>query len=179
MALPRMTIWVVLAVVAVVAVAAAWYFLLRGPPCDVRHEDTDGYAFCYPDTWTLEQGQRGTDAAVLAPLSGPDDQVRESVNLVVNDNSQATIQEAAQAQERGLAQSGHQKVSATFGDVDGEPAHTVVYTFRQDGLDLRGEQTVVLHGGRAYFVTFTAQQGHEAEVRSEVDAILDSFEFTS
>ncbi|MHB8634277.1 MAG: hypothetical protein ACYDBQ_10000 [Thermoplasmatota archaeon] len=152
----------------------------------VAFENTDhAYGLCLPaGDWTAQCHVYGVEVQVQAPAR-PSDPFQANVNVVherVPANLTLVQQAAALLQQASRYATNVTLFVRTNTTLGGEPALALAYAgvvhySRNVTLPLYWEQTVALHGGLAYMVTYTSFYGNQGIFQSAVDSMLASWRF--
>lgn len=132
----------------------------------------------YPEDWTVQE-LPGVAFAIAAPLDGADDTFAENVNLVVQDLGGQEIN-ADDYKELSKAQL---KQTITNFDLRDEGSLTEAgvngfyldFAGQQGEHDLYWRQFLVLDGGKAYTLTYTAEEDSFDNYVDQVKTMLDSW----
>jgi acetaldehyde dehydrogenase (acetylating) len=138
----------------------------------------DGVGLTYPVEWTMDRsGAQGTSVIFLSPLDSGD-VFRDNVNLLVQDAAGTDLPAyiAATEQQVRALNKGDLLHSATQRNSTGE-YHTFEYTGTANDLHLHWKQEVRMRGGKAYLLTFTAQEDAWEEMLYVAEAIMGSFKW--
>ena len=133
----------------------------------------------YPAAWDVEEGVMGTAVFFLSPLSGPYDQFRENVNIIVEDVSAhpgltvddyeiVSIDELARTiTDFTIIERGRRIVS-------GRPARTLEFTGTQGIYQVRFLQVYTIIAGRAFVITYTAEDSQYQIYLPAVTRMIDT-----
>ena len=139
-----------------------------------------GFALAVPGHWDVDtSGAMGAALIAMSPLGPDGDDFRENVNVVVQDVGAYGLDldgfVALSEEQVTTFVTDAEFVSSERDTLGAHPHHRLTYTGRQGKYALRYEQRYWVVDGRAYILTFTAEQdAHEgyAEVGQRV---LESF----
>ncbi len=138
-----------------------------------------GVSLAHPVEWTVdESGERGAAVIFLSPLDSGD-LFSENVNLLVQDAPGVSLTEYATATEAQVGQQlakGTMITSSATRDITGE-MHQFEYTGELSGRAMHWKQVVRIREGKAYLLTFTAEEGSWDEMLFLAEAIMGSFKW--
>jgi hypothetical protein len=142
-------------------------------------ESPDGdFSVLLPDGWT-DGSDRLSGIAVTGYFGPTADGFATNVNVVrepVSGMDLAQYYEATIANVRNTL-----RVTAlsqpTYRQVDGENALDYSFRDKQVGRTLQQRQTLVLHDGKGYVITYTALPSSYAASLADADAIIDSWQW--
>ena len=154
-----------------------------GAPKMVRYTDKpNGFSLEHPEHWEKAPNPNEHVVAMFrdAP-SGPDDKVRENINVVVThlptDARNVTLDQVLPAVKATIKQQ--------FPDVDiiedaptklaGQDAHKIVYRAKMQGVDLKFVQVMAIANSNFYTVTFTSTTDGFPKYEAVLAAMLESF----
>jgi hypothetical protein len=117
----------------------------------------------------MKEDPRGSGAAFLEPLQGPDDNFRENINIVVIQFAQNVgLAAYAKANDQNMAKlaSDYQQVESSAVKLNGQDARRTVFKHKVGSFDLQVLSYLLVKGGRGYVLACTAKadayQEHEA-----------------
>ena len=154
--------------------------MLTEMAADWQTLDEDNYKIEYPSDWTLDRsGQMGMSFLLLSERSDSDDQFRENVNLIIQDLGGQTITldqyvQLSEDQIKTLITNSNLLKSERLRSPDTD-YHHVVYTGDQGTFALQFEQHYYIVHGKAYVLTFTAEQSAVEEYQRIARQVLSSF----
>lgn len=145
-------------------------------------DDTNQISIEYPEDWTLSNDIPGVSFAVLAPVAGADDTFQENVNLVVQDLQGQAID---LAQYMTLTKDQLSQVITNYEFVDEETIKAengldvamLDYTGQQGQNDLYWRQAIMINGGKAYVLTYSATEDEFDTYAEQVGNIMGSLTF--
>jgi hypothetical protein len=134
----------------------------------------------YPAGWKADEGAAGAVVVFYSPLEGSDDKFSENVNILVEDVSAHPGMTIRKYTETGIAQ-----LASFFTDfrlvdnrrhtVDGRRARLIEYTCRQGEFQLHVLQAMTIADGKAYVLTFTAEEANYERYLPAARRIMESF----
>ena len=137
-----------------------------------------GFSVSYPPGWQARKDVLGT-AVVLLPTPAPD-QFASNFNVLVQPVPEGiTLAQLTELSLKQLANvvTDYKLVSQGGATVGGVPARQLEYTGTQGKFALHWQQLYALRGGKAYVLTFTAEQKRFAAERKNAASIVQSFKF--
>ena len=142
----------------------------------------DFYSIQYPPDWELDQsGKMNSTFVIFSPVESDSDKFRENVNLIVQDLSGKNLDltldqytEISLAQIKSMLING-KVVESTKLKNDKQEYSKLLYTGDQQDLHLEFEQYYWIISGKAYVLTFTAEQAKYETYRQTAENILNSF----
>jgi hypothetical protein len=156
--------------------------------------DNADYLIRYPASWSLEQKEQASPEnyikipfIIFSPLESPQDKFRENINLVIEDLQGRTIdgvdgskinldQYAVMSVGQLQAQMKNYKSIETKKVTTGRREYyKTIFTWDSDPHHLKVEQYYWITKGKAYVLTFTAEQPKFAKFRKVGESILNSF----
>ncbi len=122
-----------------------------------------GFQAQYPAKWQVVEGAAETTVAFHSPLASAADKFSENVNIIVEDLAAHPGLTLDGYEEIGLANLAAFMPEFTLKDrrkdaLAGRPAKLVEFTCRHDVYRLRVLQAMTIANGRAYVVTYTAEE---------------------
>ena len=149
--------------------SAGWETLRRG-----------GFALSAPDDWDVDtSGAMGTALILMSPLGPDGDDFRENVNVMVQDVGAYGLDLdgfVALSEEQVTTFVTDAEFVSSERDTTGiHPSHRLVYTGRQGKYALRFEQRYWVVDGRAYILTFTAEEDAYEGFAEVGTRVLESF----
>lgn len=133
----------------------------------------------YPSTWKAAEGVAGAIVVFLSPLESKEDKFSENVNIIVEDVSAhpgMTLGKYIELAKAKLAVfiTEYSPKDSRDSILSGQPAKMIEYTGRQGVYNLHILQTVTLIDGKAYVVTFTAEEANYERYLPAAKRIIDS-----
>jgi hypothetical protein len=123
--------------------------------------ETLGFAIEQPQDWTVVERERVNTILFVVPDTGVEGEFRTNLSVGVHEAA-PPLDALGAYTDAFLAQAPDQITDFRLLEsepalLDGRPAHRVVYTGSQTGMDLKWLQVWALDAGRAYIVTYTAE----------------------
>lgn len=118
----------------------------------------------------------GVAGALVSPPDGPEDRFDENVTLVVADAEGSLERYTRDALAALDAVPGSAVLQAGPARLAGLPAHRVSFTGRLGGLRMRWLQVWTLKAGKAYVLTYSAEEARYPDGLRAVERALASFE---
>ncbi len=133
----------------------------------------------YPASWKAVEGLMGTAVIFASPLESKEDKFSENVNIIVEDVSAQPGLTLGKYIERAKAKLAVFITEYSPKDsrdliLSGQPAKMIEYTGRQGVFDLHILQAVTLINGKAYVVTFTAEEANYERYLPDARRIIES-----
>jgi hypothetical protein len=139
-----------------------------------RNEE-EGFTIEYPEEWTSKEGEFGTLVFFAEP---PVTGFAANVNVVSEDipasTTLAQYSDVTEEQLENFVTNLHDFESRPI-EVGGRAATEFTYLGTQGNFELRWVQNLVVTEGRAFVITFTAEEDRFAEVEPTGRSILASF----
>lgn len=139
-----------------------------------------GFRMSYPLDWTVEEDTFDTIVMFLSPLR-PGDEFAENVNIVAESlgGMALSLTEYVEVSVEVLEGviPGFTLIDEGPDEVDGLPAHTLVFSDGEEDGGLLWVQSMVLHDGWAFIFTYTAGEDFDLFFDDAL-AIFESWEFT-
>ncbi len=145
----------------------------------VYDNEEHGFTALYPAKWQVVEGAAETTVAFHSPLISAGDRFSENVNVIVEDLAAHPGLTLDGYEELGLANlaafmpeftlKGRSKFTLA-----GRPAKLVEFTCRQDGYNLHVLQAMTVAGGRAFVVTYTAEEAEYGRYLAAARKVMDS-----
>ncbi|WP_372633935.1 PsbP-related protein [Cohnella sp.] len=137
-----------------------------------------GTTIQYPEDWTLQEGVIGI-AVFLAPPEDANDPFSENINFIVEDlgGQSVSAKDYLELTKQQLGQliQDFTLVDEEVDTEEGSDAAYMAYTGKQGDLELTWMQTVEIHEGKAYIITFTATRDSFDKYIEQVAEIADSW----
>ncbi len=134
----------------------------------------------YPAGWKAAEGAMGAIVVFNSPLEGEGDQFSENVNIMGEDLSAYPGMTVGKYAETGIA-----KLALFFTDfrlldnrrhtVDGRRARLIEYTGRMGIFQVHVLQAMTIADGKAYVLTFTAEEANYGRYLPAARRIMASF----
>jgi len=136
----------------------------------------------HPSDWTIDtSGTMGLNLIILSPLEIPEDQFRENLNFVLQQDldSSMTLEQFVELSETQILQmiTAAEIISSQKNSTTTPPHHDIVFKGTQGIYDLKFVQRYILIDSKAYVLTFTAQQSNFNNYEQYILSMLDSFTF--
>ena len=133
----------------------------------------------YPTAWDVEEGVMGTAVFFLSPLSGPGDEFRENVNIIIEDVSAhpgltADDYEAVSIDELARTITDFTVIERGRRIVSGRPARTLEFTGTQGMYQIRFLQVYAVSAGRAFVITYTAEDNQYQRYLPAITRMIDT-----
>ena len=133
----------------------------------------------YPAGWKAVEGLMGTAVVFASPLESKEDKFSENVNIIVEDVSAHPGMTLGKYIERAKAKlavfiTEYSPKDSRDSILAGQPAKMIEYTGRQGVFNLHILQAVTLVNGKAYVVTFTAEEGNYERYLPAAKRIIES-----
>ena len=140
----------------------------------------DAYRISYPDHWEADaSGRMGTAFIIFSPLSSPQDQFRENVNLLIQDLSGMDLdlnKYATLSINQIHSMITDSKIVSSERVVDEHSRfHKMVYSGKQGIYQLIFEQYYWVENNKAYVLTLTCEEDQFDFFKETGEKILDSF----
>lgn len=133
----------------------------------------------YPAGWKAVEGLMGAAVFFASPLESKEDKFSENVNIIVEDVSAHPGMTLGKYIERAKAKlavfiTEYSPKDSRDSILSGQPAKLIEYTGRQGVFNLHILQSVTLIDGKAYVVTFTAEEDNYERYLPAAKRIMDS-----
>lgn len=151
-------------------------------PSDWKLFSDGEYTIEYPKDWTLdESGQMMTSFFLFSPLESARDLFKENINFIVQDLAaygmgNVTLDNYIQlslSQMPNIIEN-YYFISSKKKTENGKTYQEIVYTGIQMGYELKWQQRIWLENGKAYILTFTAEEMKYNEAIRTGTKIMDS-----
>jgi len=137
-----------------------------------------GFTMDYPDGWNYAEGFMGS---IVAFMSGSEqnDVFTENVNVIGQDISASPIS-LEEYTTISLSQfeqylTNFSLISSEDIEIEGNPAHKVVYTAKQGQFSLKFMQIWTIFDNEVFLFTYTGELAHFDDYSSQASEIMDSF----
>src|SRR3989339_223157 len=123
--------------------------------------EEEGMSIDYPKNWTVSEGASPTVAIFVSPLQNDKDVFQETVGIMIQDISAANLSLEAFSDQATTALSQYmenlQIVKVADGELDGEPAKTILFSGTYPSEDHLSEtyQIYTVWDGYVYIITYT------------------------
>lgn len=140
----------------------------------------DNYEIKYPSDWEVDQsGQMGTSFILFSPQSGPTDNFKENINLIVQDLGENKLSldqyvELSEVQIKTLISDSKIIYNERLRQ-DDVAYQKVIYSGKQGIYDLTFEQYYRMVDVKAYVLTFTCARDQFENFKTLGEEVLDSF----
>lgn len=142
---------------------------------------TYGMKLEYPEGWSIKESPAaGIIVAFGSPKESSNDKFVDNVNISNADLSSKPNVTLTQLADSWLKQTGsalsfklQDRKSTTLA---GEAAEQLVYTFNNNGVDVKGIVTITMKNNMAYIVTYTAEQTSYDKFVSAANTIATSLQ---
>ena len=137
----------------------------------------------YPKDWELNQsGQSGSTFFLFSALESSNDYFKENINLIVQDLSMYGMADVTLdgytalsiLQLPNLIQN-NKLITSSKEKANGKNYHKIVYTGTQMNYSLKWLQHYWVENGKAYILTFTAEEATYDDYINEVERIFKTF----
>ena len=134
----------------------------------------------YPDSWTLDTaGSWGEAVGIYSPLENPEDKFSENLNVLIQDLGGQAIdlegyKQITDQQITQLAPNG-KIIESTIVTGNGDDFYRIIYTMTQAEFNLKITSICHIQNGKAYLVTFSAEEDQFEKYKTEGEKILASF----
>ena len=144
----------------------------------IASPDAD-FSIALPDGWRDSTDKAGSFGAVTAYLGPTSDGFATNVNVVRQDIGTMSVSAYANLTRQGVRSLHVAGMTASSPrTVDGEDALEYAFTDQQVGRTLKQRQTVVVHDGKGYVITYTAlPSSYDASVPA-ADSLIDSWQWS-
>lgn len=143
---------------------------------DFKTLDDEAYTIQYPETWEVNQsGQMGMSFGLFSPIKFEGDMFRENVNLVIQDLAASPMDlteyvNVSTKQIRTMILDSEILKSKTIGNYQ-----QMIYTGTMGQFKLKFLQNYWIDNGKAYILTFTAEQSEYDNYEKVATQIMDTF----
>lgn len=140
----------------------------------------NAFSINFPKEWNIQKDFMGTVVAATSPLTGPEDKIRENINIIVSD-SQGTSDTKAYADasfegskplltDYQLFERGNTR----HGDIHSEWA---IFSHRLGEIQLKTMTHILLKNGKSYIITCSAAPESFDSYRPQFEEIVKTFKF--
>ncbi len=134
----------------------------------------------YPAGWKAAEGLMGAIVSFRSPLEAGGDRFSENVNILWEDVSAQPGLTVARYAEAGIAQLALMITDFRLLDnrrhtMDGRRARLIEYTGRQGVFQIHVLQAMTIAGGKAYVLTFVAEEADYERYLPVARRIMDTF----
>lgn len=144
--------------------------------------DGTDYSIQYPDSFELNQsGQMGESFILFSKHTSEEDPFRENINLLVQDltgqNNDIDLDkyvELSEGQVQSMLTDGNIIESKRL-TTDSKEYHKIIYTGKQDELDLKWLQYYWVGNNKAYVLTLTCEENQYDAYATVGEKIMNSF----
>lgn len=135
-----------------------------------------GIEIRHPKTWEFMENPQ-TTFIFIEPVSGFEDRFRENVNLIINGDEGLSVSEYTGASKIQMKSqlSGFREIETKYLAINGLKASRVIYGHRIEDLEIRVFYYVILNGGKAYNVTFSALEAEIDTYEAVFEEMMSSF----
>lgn len=144
--------------------------------------DGPNYSIKYPSNWELDQSsQLGTSFVLYSPLENNKDQLKENVNLIIQDLTGRGIDldefiQISEGQVKTLITNSTLVESSRIKS-DYREFHKMIYSGDQGIYRLKFVQYIWIINQKAYILTLTCEQKKFSDYKETGEMILNSFLF--
>lgn len=141
------------------------------------------YSISYPSDWQLDQSDQLTEFYLFSKLEGNGDSFNENINLIsqnlsgvkidLDEYTRITVNQIRHYFKDEVLKAVKRK------NVDGENFTEVIYSGKMEDVKLRILQYNYLKDGKAYVLTFTAEEDKFDAYKDVVYKTFNSFRFTN
>ncbi len=148
---------------------------------DLIKVDRTNYSISFPKSWNPATSENPTvDLLMKTPAESATDRFMENVNILIQDigTTEVTLQQYADLSEDQLKRiiNSSQVIEKKIFKHNGIECLELGYSANQGEFQLAYKQRVYLHKGKAYVLTFTAEQASYKHFEKEVNAVFESFQ---
>jgi hypothetical protein len=141
--------------------------------------DTGSYSISFPESWTINPGERGLVTGVTKPEEG----VTVGASVTVFPGSLPSSMSAADVMTRYVAEmkkdGGFETTEEHHGKVNGRDAVWVVIDINHDGVLRRGISFIITKGTTAYILTCSTLPEKFDGVRPTFEGVLGTFKINN
>ncbi|MCC5631378.1 protein kinase [Nostoc sphaeroides CHAB 2801] len=171
--------------IATIATVIAFLFIiiLRNNSLDIYNNPVYGISIKYPPSWekTVAPDRiTGNLVKFISPKEGNADNYLENLNLIVQDfpEAQKELEEFTKSYLDEIKQSyPNIKISEEGkSQLSNRPAYQVVYSFEEDGINIKRLQVWMVKNNKVYIITYTADVAKYSEYFPTAQTMINSFE---
>lgn len=138
------------------------------------------YKLSYPSNWRVDTSHSfGTDVFVISEKTGADDLFSENVNVLIQvmPDTSYTLERFVEISEEQIKLMGiNCKITISEKRVENDIRfHLFVFYHDQGKLRIRSEQRYFLKEGKAFVLTYSAEEKNEILFEKQATAIMNSF----
>ena len=180
----RKTIWLLSALPFIIALAIVFIGIDKNSHRNFDNYVNNEYEFTvkYPQNWLVKELNDPITGAIVvfnSPVEEYSDIFPEKLYITVEPLSTniTNLEQYTQTVLDRIEQSGgsNVKVYDEFKTIDSSPAHTVIYSRQENGLDLKQMETFTIRNGQAYTAIYIAQATEFSEFSNTAQKIIDSW----
>ena len=143
----------------------------------------NNYSIHYPESWEVDKsGKLGMSFMLLSKLTSDKDEVRENVNLLVQDlpGGKMSLDKYVEISEGQIKSviSNASIIESTRENSDEFEYHKVLYTGDEGENKFKFEQHIYIKNGKAYVLTLTCELDQFDKYKEDGEKILNSFRFS-
>ncbi len=139
----------------------------------------DGFTITAPVSWEKTEGFMGSTVVFLEPQADPSDTFRENVNIVVEKLPASMALDAyLKLSNENMAKllTNYKEVSSARVTLGGLDAQRIVYRHRMGVFDIKGLLYLVVHNGRGYVLTGSAEVDEYEDHEAAFEGICKTFQ---
>ncbi|WP_239616158.1 DUF1795 domain-containing protein [Cohnella mopanensis] len=144
-------------------------------------DGTYGTTFQYPEDWTYQENIGGAIVAFLSPRENDSDMFQENINFLIQDLGGQKVKLAdyvdATKQQLGALITGFKLEDEGASSEDGVEAYNLLYSGKQGEYNLKWQQSFAIIEGKAYVITYTAEEGSFDKFVDQAGSIAESWDY--